>query len=270
MKFDYKLTLKEFISVLKTYNFPITDSVNADSSMQLRLGSNLLSFLSTIYGAKYSSDIVPFLEQYGVVVTQEGTTMLAEYVKEVLDLFSSRYADSYIMSVYDLNNDALKSGAKKTLDHIIDVLINTYPKFKELLAYYGESKGKLLDAIKASYSDEEEFQGRNRLQNESVHEGSTSGKSHVNDTPQNAIVDGGSDYSSESFASTIDFASSEEGASDKSRQRSQNQYSRTLGHTSENDRDTLIERLESINTKFELIYKRWTDEFGRLTWEELE
>lgn len=268
MRNKYSFTVRELISILSTYESPVISGKDDASAMQLRLGGHLMDYLVAIYGASTATDIVPFLAQYDVIVTNGGVTSFNEYVKEALDFFSARYPDSYIMNADAWHPEDLRKASKKTLDKIIDVLISTYPKYSQLLKYYADSKDKLMKAIEDSYTDSEEYHGKQRQQSENTREASTSGKSHVNDTPQNAITTGGSDYSSESFASQIEFASSDDNSTDKARQRGQNEYTRELEHKTSSERDFMIVRLDQINRNFQLIYRDWSREFGKLTWED--
>ena len=308
MRNKYLFSLREELSILATYLSPDYTHFENDSSMNLGLGSNLLNYITSAYGINptQQTGVYLFLEDYDIIKWDSDTSryILEDYVKEVLDLFSSRYADELILKTYELDQNTLKVEARKIFDKILNILCFTYDKYKNLLNYYKDTRGELLKAIEDSYVDYENYSGENDNEQNNSRENtsfsnnskqsngsqnnsrnnSSSGTSRVNDTPQNR--DSGN-YGNEDYASQIEFANSNDNENSSSsvaneentqgvnadneigkvKTKGTNFYNRGLYHVASHDRDTLIERLKLIDEYYKNIYKEWLEEFSRLTWE---
>ena len=299
MNNKYIFSLREELSILFTHNNPLYNYYDDDSAMNLKLGTNLQNFVNTAYSTNSQAreGVNQFLENYGVYKWVTNHYELGDYVKEILDLFSSRFADECILKTNALEPSVLKLESNKIFDKILNVLCITYDKYKNLLDYYTKTKGELLKAIEDTYVDFENYSEENENSQNNTREGtsysnsssqtnnsreaSTVGKSTMNDTPQN--VNTGGQYGSEDFASNIEYANSNDNESTEGVENSQlvnantekvnmsnqgtNTHNRNLYHVASHDRDTLIERLNQIDTYYQNIYRKWITEFEPLCWE---
>ena len=154
----------------------------------------------------------------------------------------------------------------------------------------------MLKAIEDTYVDFENYSEENENSQDNSREGtsysnssrqtnnsrnsSTEGNSRINDTPQNRDSGG---YGNEDYASQIEYASSNDNESNEGEENSQlvnadtekgkitnkgaNTHNRNLYHVASHDRDTLIERLNQIDTYYTNVLKKWVIEFEPLIWE---
>ena len=307
MNNKYIFSVREELSILATHNNPLYNYFDNDSSMNLKLGTNLQTFINTAYNTTSASreGVNQFLENFSILKWETNHYVLNDYVKEILDLFSSRFADECILKTNSIEPAVLKSESNKIFDKILTVLCNTYDKYKNLLDYYNRTKGELLKAIEDTYVDFENYNEETESSQDNSREGtlysnnsrqtnsstsnsrnsSTEGKSTMNDTPQNVNTQG--QYGSEDFASQIEYANSSEnestGGTTEGEENSQlvntdtektnisntgtNSHNRNLYHVASHDRDTLIERLKLIDDYYTNVYRKWITEFEPLCWE---
>ena len=299
MNNKYIFSLREELSILITHNNPLYNYYDNDSAMNLKLGTNLQNFVNTAYSttSQAREGVNQFLENYGVYKWVESHYVIGDYVKEILDLFSTRFADECILKTNALEPSVLKLESNKIFDKILNVLCITYDKYKNLLDYYTRTKGELLKAIEDTYVDFENYSEENENSQDNTREGtsysnsssqtnnsreaSTTGKSTMNDTPQN--VNTGGQYGSEDFASNIEYANSNDNESTEGVENSQlvnantekvsvsnqgaNTHNRNLYHVASHDRDSYIERLKLIDEYYTNVYRKWITEFEPLCWE---
>ena len=299
MNNKYIFSLREELAILITHNNPLYNYYDDDSAMNIKLGTNLQNFINTAYSTTSASreGVNQFLEDYKVLKWDTNHYVLGDYVKEILDLFSSRFADECILKTNSIEPSVLKLESNKIFDKILNVLCITYDKYKNLLDYYTKTKGELLKAIEDTYVDFENYSEENENSQDNTREGTsysnsssqttnsrealTVGKSTMNDTPQNANT--GGQYGSEDFASQIEYANSNDNESTEGVENSQlvnantekvnisnqgaNTHNRNLYHVASHDRDTLIERLNQIDTYYQNVYRKWITEFEPLCWE---
>ena len=297
MNNKYIFSLREELAILITHNNPLYNYYDDESAMNLKLGTNLLNFINTAYSTTSSSreGVNQFLEDYKVLKWDTNHYVLGDYIKEILDLFSSKFADECILKTNGIIPSVLQVESNKIFDKILNLLCETYDKYKNLLDYYTRTKGELLKAIEDTYVDYENYTENtensqasnkegtsyvnNSRQTNNSREASSEGKSTMNDTPQN--VNNG--YGSEDFASNIEYANSQDNESTEGIENSQfvnadteknnitntgnNFHNRNLYHVASHDRDTLIERLNQIDTYYTNVYRKWITEFEPLVWE---
>lgn len=307
MNNKYIFSLREEISILATHNNPLYNYLENESAMNLKLGTNLQTYINTAYNTTSVAreGVNQFLESFNVLKWETNHYVLNNYIKEILDLFSSRFADECILKTNSLEPAVLKAESNRIFDKILTVLCNTYDKYKNLLEYYDRTKGELLRAIEDTYVDFENFSENSENSQDNTKEGtsyqnnsrqtnsstvnsrnaSTEGKSTFNDTPQNVNTQG--QYGSEDFASNIEVANSSENESangttegeensqvvnaDTEKAKIVNTgnvaHNRNLYHVSSHDRDTLMERLNQIDNYYQNVYRKWITEFEPLCWE---
>ena len=297
MNNKYIFSLREELAILITHNNPLYNYYDDDSAMNIKLGTNLQNFINTAYSTTLASreGVNQFLEDYKVLKWDTNHYVLGDYVKEILDLFSSRFVDECILKTNSLEPSVLKVESNKIFDKILNVLCITYDKYKNLLDYYAKTKGDLLKAIDDTYVDFENYSEENENSQDNTKEGTsysngsrqtnnsrnanTEGKSTMNDTPQTV----NSGYGSEDFASHIEYAESEDNESTEGVENSQlvnadtetgrivntgnTAHNRSLYHVSSHERDTLIERLKLIDDYYTNVYRKWITEFEPLIWE---
>ena len=296
----YLFSVRELLSILITYSSPNYEFFEDSSALNIKLGTNLQSYIESVYNNNPTQreGINQFLENLDILVWNQDSSRynLAPYVKEILDLFSSRFSEEMILKTYGLDSKTLKKESRKVFDKILDVLCLSYPKYKTMLENYDKTKGDLLRAIEDSYVDYENvteedehtqdnnkehnsFSNRN-AQQEDNKEAFTKGDSRVNDTPQTRDSGG---YGNEDYASQIEFAKSDSNEKNNSqvnendltasndkealKSKGSNLRNRGLYHISKNERDSLIERLNQIELYYQNIYKMWIKEFDSLVWE---
>ena len=299
MNNKYIFSVREELAILVTHNNPLYTYFNDDSSMNLKLGTNLQNYINTAYNTTSSSreGVNQFLENFNIYKWATDHYVVNDYIKEILDLFSSKFADECILKTNSLEPAVLKAESNKIFDKILTVLCNTYDKYKNLLEYYDRTKGELLKAIEDTYIDFENYTEENENSQDNTKEGTsysnssrqtnnsreanTEGKSRMNDTPQNVDTQG--QYGSEDFASQIEYANSNEDESTEGEENSQivnadtekgrivktgnSAHNRNLYHVASHDRDTLMERLNQIDNYYQNVYRKWITEFEPLCWE---
>ena len=281
MNNKYIFSLREELAILITHNNPLYNYYYDDSAMNIKLGTNLQNFVNTAYSTTSTAreGVNQFLEDYKVFKWDTNHYVLGDYVKEILDLFSSRFADECILKTNSIEPSVLKIESNKIFDKILNVLCITYDKYKNLLDYYNRTKGDLLKAIEDTYVDyentKEETEGttynNNSRQTQNSRSADTEGKSTMNDTPQTV----NSGYGSEDFASQIEYAKSKDSEATEGVENSQlvgaskgeSAHNRSLYHTASHERDTLIERLKLIDDYYTNVYRKWITEFEPLIWE---
>ena len=278
MKNKYIFSLREELSILITYASPNYDFYKDSSSLALKLGSNFLAYILSAYNLSDTQreGINLFLEDYDIIKWDSNSSkyVLGDYVKEVLDLFSSRYADEMILKTYEIDNSNLKFEARKIFDKLLNVLCFTYDKYKNLLDYYKDTKGVLLKAIEDTYVDFENYLEENESSQENNREANSSsnnsregtsynnnsrqtnssqansrnanteGTSRVNDTPQNRDSGG---YGNEDYATQIEFANSNDSESTSSNAEGE-ENSQQVGAETESSSNT-TSNSEEVNVK---------------------
>ena len=292
----YLFTVRDALAIAYTYDNPDYNYYDNTPSLLLKLGTSFTTYTSKVYGEEgvSQSGLYQILEELDIVKWTNNHYVLNDHIKKLLDILSSRIADEYCMITDFIDDNTIKKATREFMDKLISLLSLTYPKYKELLDAYESTKGKLLNALEDSYVDYENvteegsninninkehnsFSNRNSQQADSK-TSESSGKSHMNDTPQNAGT-----YDNEDFASSIEFADSNANESgsinvnendlnvnndkEDSSASSNSFRNRGLYHISSQQRDALIDRLELINRNYQNLLEKWTKEFYPLCWE---
>lgn len=159
-----------------------------------------------------------------------------EHIKKLFNTLFNKYSDSYITSYVDTDLEVKVHNVTKFSQNIWKIIIrlinkinNTYEKYSKLLDLYKDEKDNLLKGITSSYTDETS--------------GESEGTNRFNDTPQDS-----GDFSDDAHTSSLTQNSSS--------------ASSTIEHTAEDDRYTLMERLEKVQNAYLNVIEAWAREFN--------
>lgn len=116
-------------------------------------------------------------------IYEAGTTFFKDYINDLVNMVYDRFSTHYIVSSID--DEVVTSELKKqAVFKIIRIIVNTYPKYSQLMKYYGDLEDNLMKQIGST----------------------TKATGRFNDTPQN-----GGDFSDDEHTSNITISESEVG-----------------------------------------------------------
>lgn len=222
---------------LNPYNFNYNENFGQwnfiNESNQIKLNSIYHNGDAFIELLSYIETPSQFAWMYQDEVTRQ--YFPTENVKKLFDTLFNKYSDSYMTSYVDTDLEINVHGVNKFSQNIWKIIIRlinkintTYSKYSKLLDLYKAQEDNLLKGVGSSYTDETS--------------GDTSGSSRFNDTPQDS-----GDFSDDSHTSSLTQNSSE--------------ASSTIEHEAEDDRYTLMERLEKVQNAYLNVIEAWAREF---------
>lgn len=196
---------------------------------------------------------IPITLYPNIIGVYEGDLYLKDYVANLLDYISWEYKDYVMVSIKKDDYVNSKSSVPTDFgtkyysynlwcllkDKLLDILLymnNTYERYSTLLGFYASKKADLMNALSSSYSDVGAQTTKGTNENKS------------NDTPQEPYDD---DYSDSNYSTSTSKGSSEA-------------TTRTnLTHTSTDERENLMTRLNEIERKYSNVMANWVAEFGK-------
>ena len=179
-----------------------------------------------------------------------------DWTLKIMNGIINRYEDEFFVvmdeaQINDIDNyDLIKKKYKK----LLNILNYTYDKYSSLMDFYAEKREDLLDGIQRTEHEESE----NSQSAEISGSESTDRLSKFNDTPQ--APDTNSVFEGDGYVSelTKDKIESENGSE------SSISGSAEISRTYSDERETLIQRLNEIEKKYNLTFNKWLDEFEPL------
>lgn len=169
------------------------------------------------------------------VTTSSGAvTNVNSNVEKVWQMCKGRYYDEcFIKTATLLDRSVIASQLiiKSRINKLLSILAFTFEKYDKLLTLYKEKEDNLLDQIKSSSSGSNNSTSKNRR----------------NDTPQ----DGG-EYGDDNHTTEI----------------AQGETSQENEITNSSDKDTIIVRLNEIQTLYRNLLRDWSNELERVFYEE--
>lgn len=213
-----KMNFRELISYIKYDKDPT--QFDGILSIGIKWGDTFYSDIADLLGAG--------LPNFSWVDGED----ITEYAKQIINRVVERYSYDWVITCFaDLSEEYIEVEVYKFIDQFINILNNTYNKYAELLQYYTNAKGKLMDGIKK------------------IEEGETSAnaKNRFNDTPQNLDVNG------ETFDDI-----------DHTTNLNLNNATGESTITTTDEKYELVERLDKVNRLYADLMLDWSNKFSRL------
>ena len=252
MKNKYVLSLREVLSKIFNDSF---EGYNDVTPLMENMGGRFYEYLQHLYPLS-AQMINNYTQNYGFNIRP-----LNNYVHILFDMVGVRYYDDSCVVLYDLND--FEKEAKKLFDNLINIACMTFNKYSKLLSLYDAEQNNLLKAVQTSYTDSENYNGQTTGNSSNSSSGSNSGNSQLNDTPQSAD----DEFSNDDFATQITKSQDTSSLNEIGNTSATSAYIRSLTHISNDERESIIARLDEIERKYQLLYKKWTEEFDSLFWD---
>ena len=256
MTTEITLSFREVLSALYGGRNNIT--LNRFTGGKYKSSNVLSKNMEDILGAAYEYDFSYQAEEglstlpFVVWNSDEAQYEFTENFNNIVTYLFRQYGDSYCVNVPSLDDSDVWTFCVLFLDSFMDILFQTYDKYDVLFKSYNAQKAKLLDGVKFSSKDISLQNGSNSGSN------SYSGYNKYKDTPQGSVSleDLGDDYNTN--------VSINENQGSNSGSFSSNG---TLTRSSEDQRETPIDRLRELEEKYSKLYENWGNEFLPLFWE---
>lgn len=195
---------------------------------------------------------------YGIITptsTEIPVTYLDDKRLDLISLLIQRYWDEYVFESEEEMTDSLNImsfedilyKARRFFGKLWNIIEFTYPKYSTILSAYDTQKDHLLDKLQRIIDTDTSNTGT------SNHDIGGNGTRRDNDTPQ----DGG-DFDDDAHTS---FISSDDHTGHDNRT---DNLAGTLDTTESWNDTPIIERISKIDEKYQLVMKRWLDEFAGL------
>lgn len=166
---------------------------------------------------------------------EDSQYILNDNVKELINVLFNKYSEAYVLKYNDFDFEIKSHNLTKFsvilwkfFVKFINKIDSTFIKYSKLMDLYKAQENNLLKGVGSSYTDETS--------------GDTSGTSRFNDTPQDS-----GDFSDDAHTSSLTQNTSE--------------ASSTIEHEAEDDRYTLMERLEKVQNAYLNVIEAWAREF---------
>lgn len=262
-KISREYTIKESIALLKGYGDLTTPQAEEILLSDFRLlryyhydGNNdsLLGTWSEIAYSDFESHTHPLSmvniddKLFKYDSEESSYVCMSPHIENVFELFMNRNWLNYCLKIEtreEPTHRELFEHVKQFINNLINILHMTKDKYVYLLDTYANEKNNLLNKLQRTrnlgVADTRNVTGES--------------KQFINTTPQEPALD------TEDYFDYVNQASKNNDTTSDVFSSSQNEY------ISE-DRDYLIDKIDSIDKKMDLLLKRWCKELDVLCWEE--